>query len=697
MITIQDLFKYETENFSGKLSFYQPGMINTDNVQTVIDYINENPRIHTLQFFTNDLSPELVEKLVQGLKNNTFVKNLWISADLEFGSFMAWMNFLKENKSLSKLTLRRDTHKTIPRIGQPVLQELAKIFEVNDTLSDLDLSEFYLMKEELASLSGILNSVKTLKSLDLSGDDLKDGGLSDIADALKNNTNLESLKLRGQLGPSYPLLIREMLQGNKNLRRLVLHSIIITPEDLASIFQTLEANTTLKTLEMPANNITGVAAKALGSMLGNNNSLEILNLPSRFQTDENIEHVMNGLVKNTGLKTVDLTRVDMGEFGEKFIVRLIKDNKSIVNLYLKANGFTSQGFEAIVDALTNNTTLKAFKLGDEQVIQNADAPVLTKLGEMIEKNNTLTELELSRLFDSKLSISLRDFLKGLRNNSTLKKLSLSWQVMTPEDVTVLAESLLYHESLESLGLDNTHLNDEGARSIARMLESNAILQDLNLRNNHISDQGIEFLFGAFRFNSTLRELKLDRNQFSFERIKNLSYLESNHSLLVLTHSTPLSMIWPPQKSHPYSKALSYLKRNAKIEPKLKPQNENEWLELMKLLQRHGMAEAWVHYRSTQEFFLADPLFLSLSACATDLRIHIHGEFKARMKIQVGSYLSNAPLQDQPRSNDSASSHTFLPSQSRNPEGTETQPLAQSDLTINPGNSPVETLAAVRPV
>jgi Ran GTPase-activating protein (RanGAP) involved in mRNA processing and transport len=573
MITIQDLFKSETENFSGKLSFYQPGIINTENVEKLIDYINENPRIHTLQFVFNDLSPELVEKLVQGLKKNTFVKNLMISADLELGSFMAWMNFLKENKSLSKLTLRRDKHESIPRIRQPLLHELAKVFEVNDTLSDLDLSEFYLKKEELKSLSGILNSVKTLKSLALDGKDLKDDGLSDIPDALKNNTSLETLKLRGKLGPSYPPLIREMLQGNKNLRRLVLHNIGITPEDLASIFEVLEANTTLKTLEISCADITGVAAKALGSLLGKNQSLEIFNLPFLLLADEDIEHVMNGLIHNTGLKTVDLTYVAMGEFGEKFIVRLINENKSIEKLCLQKNRFTSQGFEAILDALTNNTTMKAFRLGEERVIQNAHAPALRKLGEMIEKNKTLTELELFDLHNSSVGISLRDFLKGLRNNSTLKKLSLSRQVMTRQDAALLAESIQYHQSLVSLDLGNTELDNEGARFIAIMLECNTLLKDLNLSYNKISAQGIEYLFGAFRFNSTLRELKLYRNQFSFERIKNISYLESNRSLVVLTHSTPLNMTWPPQESHPYSKALSYLKRNAKLESTLKPSND----------------------------------------------------------------------------------------------------------------------------
>jgi Ran GTPase-activating protein (RanGAP) involved in mRNA processing and transport len=129
--------------------------------------------------------------------------------------------------------------------------------------------------------------------------------------------------------------------------------------------------------------------------------------------------------------------------------------------------------------------------------------------EGLGSNSTLMEINLSRcvLGDGGVSTLARNL--GSRN-TTLQKLTLSYNAITSTGVGVLLDTMEHSCHITDLDLENNRIGNEGASLLARSLGNNALpnLTRLSLSYCGIGNDGFMALVSALEQNSSLLHLDL---------------------------------------------------------------------------------------------------------------------------------------------------------------------------------------------
>ena len=105
--------------------------------------------------------------------------------------------------------------------------------------------------------------------------------------------------------------------------------------------------------------------------------------------------------------------------------------------------------------------------------------VLEKL--YLDNRYWIEEIEENR---NKLTLADGKFAKAIAKNTTLKKLSLSYNNISLQGIELLANALKENNTLQGLllgGSNYRRIDDEGAKCIAEMLADNETLQELWLQ------------------------------------------------------------------------------------------------------------------------------------------------------------------------------------------------------------------------
>jgi len=246
------------------------------------------------------------------------------------------------------------------------------------------------------------------------------------------------------------------------------------------------------------------------------------------------------------------------------LAEVLKRSDTIVVLDLAHNSITDKGVRVLVDAIlaNPNTILSKLDLSKNQIGPAAN----DALGELLAKNNTIEELDLSwndlgdveydrqlardarekgekpPLFSSmdslakglyantkvaKLSLSrvqLTDggataLSKALPKNTSLRSLDLSVNQIGPSGVNDLAEALQYidktsgtcNRTLSELDLNYNHVGPDGAAAIAELLTSDAGLEKVALRFNNIGTEGAISMSDSIKKNSHVSSVSLGAN------------------------------------------------------------------------------------------------------------------------------------------------------------------------------------------
>lgn len=102
------------------------------------------------------------------------------------------------------------------------------------------------------------------------------------------------------------------------------------------------------------------------------------------------------------------------------------------------------------------------------------------------------------------------------NNTTLKILDLSYNLIRDAGIYLLSEALMPHHSicLRKLVLNKNGVSNDGAQYLADMLKKNQVLTELWLSNNEIGNDGVKhFADVLINHNRTLKLLVLSFNVF----------------------------------------------------------------------------------------------------------------------------------------------------------------------------------------
>ena len=166
---------------------------------------------------------------------------------------------------------------------------------------------------------------------------------------------------------------------------------------------------------------------ALAEMLSCNKSLTEFNLWSCDIPDAGLREIARGLLQNTSLKKLDISRNKPGMEGSVALAEMLSCNKSLTELNLELCDLPDAGLREIARRLLQNTSLKKLDIGFNKL----GMEVSVALAEMLSCNKSLTELNLG--WCDIPEAGLREIARGLLQNNSLRTLTL----LSPLDKTFL--------------------------------------------------------------------------------------------------------------------------------------------------------------------------------------------------------------------------------------------------------------------
>lgn len=117
-------------------------------------------------------------------------------------------------------------------------------------------------------------------------------------------------------------------------------------------------NTSVQNLDVDGNNIGTAGARCIGEGLGNNTTIRQLRLYSNNIGDDGVGHICDGIDKSNTIQTLNISSINMGGDGMRRVADTLKRNTSIKHIKLDFNVVTAAAVVYLRNALTFNTTVQ---------------------------------------------------------------------------------------------------------------------------------------------------------------------------------------------------------------------------------------------------------------------------------------------------------------------------------------------------
>ena len=278
-------------------------------------------------------------------------------------------------------------------------------------------------------------------------------------------------------------------------------------------------------IEFPSNNITNKSVSYLPKLPQQMvNTLEALSLCDN-KLDSDSCAIFTRLVPHMpNLQKLDLSRNPIMQGGAAPLITSLIGHNSLEELTLPSISIGSEGCQALGKMLSTSTTIKKL------TIDSFTVPLDSQYNDDDDDDETVLPKENTELI-----------INGLRNNKTLKELSIKCSRFSQQSSIVLGSTLTTNHSLVCLYLPNSNVNlyhlanalctnntlqklhlalnrirTEVAVKLALALKSNHTLLELGLGNCNIDMYGACHLATAFHTNHTLQELCLCSNSIGDE-------------------------------------------------------------------------------------------------------------------------------------------------------------------------------------
>ena len=319
-----------------------------------------------------------------------------------------------------------------------------------------------------------------------------------------NYTSLESLILRHcQIIDNTANTLSTYFVSSHCLKHLCITNCNISNHSvLQKILQPLKKYSNLKILNLNNNHITGQVAVDLADVIKNNKELEKLYL-SGNDLKLDATVILQALKEKFNLKVLQLNDNGMTEKVAEDLANVIKNNKGLEELYLSNNSLKSAA-AVILKALKENSVLRKLSFSGNLMTQE----VAEDLVDVINNNRNIEHLFIR---NNKLGPSVVAILQALKVNCNIKFLNLSGNNMTKQVVVELAQVIKNYSNLEDLYLSDNNLQS-AASVVLQALKEISSLRLLHLNNNSMTQDIVEDLADVIRNNSNLMYLSLRNNK-----------------------------------------------------------------------------------------------------------------------------------------------------------------------------------------
>jgi len=285
----------------------------------------------------------------------------------------------------------------------------------------------------------------------------------------------------------------------------------ITDKECEVLYNTLQNNFYVRSIDLRYNNITDEGCQSLANLIACNKFLEEINLMCNDFGSEGAAALAKSLFNNQTLKVLRLNGNKIGNAGGMAFAQALQINTTLKSLDIGDADLTIECLIALATVLRENNTLEAINVNRPLLWTVQEEPT-DHFSRMIKVNRGLKELHMQKF-------NMRDFgacrfAENLMHNFNLTYLNLNCNRITRDGMKELAKVLKLNTGLKVLDLGYNRLEDDGAISLAEAIATyNTILESLNIVYNNIGPKGLCAIAEALNFNSTLTSLYIWGNHF----------------------------------------------------------------------------------------------------------------------------------------------------------------------------------------
>jgi Ran GTPase-activating protein (RanGAP) involved in mRNA processing and transport len=359
-------------------------------------------------------------------------------------------NNQESNETGTKITVAQEGNEiaSVMMGRSQMMQEMLYIIDSSDALRT----------ENIATLS-------SARGIEIVGKDWGSPAYTDenwdiLAEVIRSTSSLE--KLDFQCGAAFALQNKRVIHAlvqNRSIKTLSLFWGGSNDKGAKVVAAILKENSTIEAVKLYNNKITREEAKETKI------------------TREGVKEVAEALKVNKTLRSVDLSRNQIGVGAAKAIANALKVNKTLRSVDLSRNQLGVGAAKAIANALKENTSLQSIYLyGNKIGVDGAKA-----------------------------------IAEALKDNTCLQSMDLDKNEIGNEGAMAIAGTLKENASLRELYVGWNNICDEGAKAIAEALKANTSLQELNIQGNNIGKKGGQHILNALQQieKSAIKKIDLD--------------------------------------------------------------------------------------------------------------------------------------------------------------------------------------------
>lgn len=366
---------------------------------------------------------------------------------------------MKNNTSVVRLDLYNN------RFGPDGVVALAHMLRFNTTLTHLDVGLNEICLDGATALSKALVVNETLKTLHMSAcNSMETKGVRHFFRRLKKNKSLTLLdvSLCGVDGDSASYVADLLKAPHPKLQCLILRNNFLKDEGVKMVVEGIVANSTLTSLDV---SLCRFGNEALRILCENLHCVSQLSVEDNDLDVESAKIIANCALKKGKLKSLSVASNCLGSEGTEIICQSLMDNRTLTHLNLNCNAIGAHGVVSVCRMIRrddNATTMRSLTLAANKIPSEATSIVAK---ELIMGRNALRHLDVS-------------------SNAFKAEDTLSMCECLPYNFTLKTLNLLNSYPLQSV-YDKVRCHVEHNGSLTRLLLIGVDVSHIERRNQHM--------------------------------------------------------------------------------------------------------------------------------------------------------------------------------------------------------------------
>lgn len=254
------------------------------------------------------------------------------------------------------------------RIGTDGCRALALLLDVNQTISNLNVSMCGITVDGCTFLGEVLATNRSLMSLDLSGNRFGTAGACALFRKDGSMGALETLILaRNGIGDAATVSICKQLELSKTIRALDLSNNDLGKEFLERLYNALSNGVKLERLGLAGNKLGPESVDNIRTLLKSIQTIKFFDISKNLFKDKGLIQIAEALSQNSTLVSLDLADTGMYDVSAKEFAKVLATHPSLQRLYLDENTITDEAGVPLAKALESNKVLSILSLSNNEL------------------------------------------------------------------------------------------------------------------------------------------------------------------------------------------------------------------------------------------------------------------------------------------------------------------------------------------